>query len=302
MSLKVRSGRPVTIHNNLGGTGPWFDTPRVMRFAAITWVKLVVQTDELAAAFQQFFPGTQRGSEVALGIDLEVSNRSVYVPGGVGTNGGSAGGFATIRLVAGTNVTLRQRLVPSCCVDPECHRYRCGEGQICEGEAKRSTTYACRTDGMNNLSRLIPGLEFVSTILDADRATLGLPQEFTLAGYRQRKAVVTELPLGSFPANDSAAPHSANIQEDVLKLPKGFASHVPLYRGTFRAPRTGALSVHLSVQCPAAPPSAIMLGSSRSPFTAESGACFPQGSKRTRQSGASRFRGQWTRSSSRPRT
>ena len=155
---------------------------------------------------------------------------------------------------------------------------------------------------MNNLSRLIPGLEFVSTILDADRATLGLPQEFTLAGYRQRKAVVTELPLGSFPANDSAAPHSANIQEDVLKLPKGFASHVPLYRGTFRAPRTGALSVHLSVQCPAAPPSAIMLGSSRSPFTAESGACFPQGSKRTRQSGASRFRGQWTRSSSRPRT
>ena len=43
----------------------------------------------------------------------------------------------------------------------------------------------------------MPGLEFVTHILDADPGTLGVAQEFTLAGYRQRSALATTLPLAA---------------------------------------------------------------------------------------------------------
>ena len=59
VSLRAHGGRPLTIHNNLGGTGPWLDGPRVVRFAAVSWVTMVVQTEELAASLQKFFPGAQ---------------------------------------------------------------------------------------------------------------------------------------------------------------------------------------------------------------------------------------------------
>ena len=156
LSLRARFGRPLTIHNNLGGTGPWFDAPRVLRFAAVTWVKMVVPTEELATALQHFFPGTQLGSEISFGLDLQVSNRSAYEPAAHGgthgqkrsANGGSTDGFATLGMVAGTGVTLRQRLLPSCCVDPACRRYRCGDMHgVCEGAARRNATYSCRADG-----------------------------------------------------------------------------------------------------------------------------------------------------------
>ena len=98
----------------------------MVRFAAVSWVTMLVQTEELAASLQHFFPGAQLGSEVSFGLDLEITNRSKYegAPGG-GSNGGSADGFATLGMVAGTSVTLRQRLLPSCCVDAACLRYRC---------------------------------------------------------------------------------------------------------------------------------------------------------------------------------
>ena len=285
MSLKAHVGRPVTIHNNLGGTGPLFDDPRVMRFAAVTWIRMVVQTEGAAAALQHFFPGAQLGSEVGFGLDLEVSNRSAYAPGGgTSMNGGAAEGLAHVGMVAGTSVTLRQRLLPSCCVDPECLRYRCGDGQVCEGAARRGATYRCRTDGVDQLAQIIPGLEFATHVFEADRATLGVPQEFTLAGYRQRSAVAIELPLGfvtaandtvdsptphnstaataDSPAGsptphnatvaDSPTPHSATVREDVLQLPTGFVSRVDLYRGTFRAVQAGA--THTSTPSGVHPP------------------------------------------------
>jgi len=278
VSLRAHVGRPLTVNNNLGGVGPWLDGPRVLRFAAVSWITMVVQTEELAASLQQFFPGAQLGSEVSFGLDLEISNRTKYegAPGG-GGNGGSAGGFATLAMLAGTSVTLRQRLLPSCCVDPACLRYRCATSKggtgVCEGAARRNATYSCRaaTDAMGrfgrDLSQMVPGLEFVTHILDADPATLGVAQEFTLAGYRQRSAVTLsatlpplaeaapllggstsllgdssrESSLALAAATESledgaltAPPHSAAVHEGALRLPEGFVSNVSLFRGTFR--------------------------------------------------------------------
>ena len=76
-----------------------------------------------------------------------------------------------------------------------------------------------------------------------------MPQEFTLAGYRQRSALAAELPLGDTALLDTAlslaasgspelqggtTPHSAAVQEGALTLPRGFVSNVSLFRGTFR--------------------------------------------------------------------
>ena len=144
---------------------------------------------------------------------------------------------------------------------------------MCEGAARRNATYSCRaaTDAMGrfgrDLSQMVPGLEFVTHILDADPATLGVAQEFTLAGYRQRSAVTLsatlpplaeaapllggstsllgdssrESSLALAAATDSledgaltAPPHSAAVHEGALRLPEGFVSNVSLFRGTFR--------------------------------------------------------------------
>ena len=142
---------------------------------------------------------------------------------------------------------------------------------MCEGAARRGATYRCRTDGVDQLAQIIPGLEFATHVFEADRATLGVPQEFTLAGYRQRSAVAIELPLGVVTAAnstvdsptphnatvaDSPTPHSATVREDVLQLPTGFVSRVDLYRGTFRAVQAGAArtSTPSGVHPPTFPP------------------------------------------------
>jgi len=65
-SLRAHVGRPVTIHNNLGGAGPWRDGPQVLRFGAVSWVTMRVPTEELAASLQHFLPGAQLGSEISL--------------------------------------------------------------------------------------------------------------------------------------------------------------------------------------------------------------------------------------------
>ena len=88
-----------------------------------------------------------------------MTNRSAYhaAPGG-SSNGGFADGLAALGIVAGTSVTLRQRLLLSCCVDPACLRYRCTTAQgpgVCEGAARRNATYGCHqaTDAMGRFGR-----------------------------------------------------------------------------------------------------------------------------------------------------
>ena len=70
-------------------------------------------------------------------------------------------------------------------MDPACLRYRCTTAQgpgVCEGAARRNATYGCHqaTDAMGSfgrdLAQLLPGLEFVTYVLDADPAVLGVAQ------------------------------------------------------------------------------------------------------------------------------
>ena len=227
----------MVVHNNLGGMGPKLDDPHAIRIANVAWVELELQTAELTAAFRPLVPEAAVGSVVSFGVDLELSNRSRYEPLASSING-VRGGALSVNMIAGTSSVLHVALKPSCCVDRECTRYRCGDG-VCDSRGERPAKYACRVGALEDLSNVVPGLEFLAKIYDADQTTVGVQQEFTIAGYRGRE----DSAAGALVNQGSVVqPHSVKMSEDEVQLPEGFSSGSALYRGTFRADAVGLKS------------------------------------------------------------
>lgn len=125
------------VYNNLGGHGPdGPHTPPVIRFVNVGTVSLPDGT--------------------SFNFDIEMSNRSQYVPSDPSINGYASGAFACVNLASNHHVDLRATLFMSCSTRPSCRictesgydvaqRIRCfAAGCSCYGEMV-TTEAGCST-------------------------------------------------------------------------------------------------------------------------------------------------------------